>query len=422
MGILATTISVIVIAVVLIVVLWVIFWWLYQRATKEVAFVRTGLGGQKVVFNGGAFVIPVLHDTIRVNMNTVRIEIARAQKNSLITRDRMRVDVTTEFYVRVGSGPDAISLAAQALGNRTARPEALQDLLEGRFVDVLRTVAAEMTMEALHEHRGDYIGRVRKLAGEQIAPIGLELESASLTSFDQTDRQFFNPNNAFDAEGLTRLTTEIEGRRLKRNAIEQDSEVSIQQKNLETETRKLELAKLEEYARLEQEREIAVRRAEQAANIAAEEAVRRQQAEEAKVAANVRISIATVQADEKVQLERFLTQQKVEQQSQKTKHDIEQAVIEADMALKLSRIDREKVIAIHQAEQAAAIAGEEAERRRISDEIVIALRPNRRSRSRRSTARPRSRSIVTRAARRFRRPTWRTSLPSTCCRSSSRRP
>jgi uncharacterized membrane protein YqiK len=372
MSILATTISVIIIAIVLIVILWIIFWWLYQRATKEVAFVRTGLGGQKVVFNGGAFVIPVLHDTIRVHMSTVRLEIARAQRNSIITRDRMRVDVTTEFYVRVGSSIEAIALAAQALGSRTARPDSLRDLLEGRFVDALRNVAAEMSMEELHEHRGEYISRVRKIAGDEIAQLGLELESASLTSFDQTDRQFFNPNNAFDAEGLTRLTTEIEGRRLKRNAIEQDSEVGIQQKNLETETRKLEIAKLEEYARLEQEREIAVRRAEQAANVAAEEAVRRQEAEEAKVSANVKINIATVQADEQIQLERYLTQQRVEQQNQKTKRDIEEAVIETEMALKLRRIEREKVIAIEQAEQAATIAREEAERRRASDEIVIA--------------------------------------------------
>lgn len=372
MGILATAMSVIVAAVVLVAIMWVIFWWLFQRATKEVAFVRTGLGGQKVVHNGGAFVVPVLHDTIRVNMSTVRLEIARAQKNSIITRDRMRVDVTTEFYVRVGSRPEAIALAAQALGSKTARVEGLRDLLEGRFVDVLRTVAAEMTMEELHEHRGDYIGRARKLASEEIAQIGLELESASLTSLDQTDRQFFNPNNAFDAEGLTRLTTEIEGRRLKRNAIEQNSEIGIQQKNLETETRKLEIAKQEEYARLEQAREIAVRRAEQAASITAEEALRRQQAEEAKVTANLKINIATVQADEKMQLERFQAQEKIEQQNQKTKRGIEESVIETELALKLRRIEREKVIAIEQAEQASTIAREEAERRHAADEVVIA--------------------------------------------------
>ena len=371
MGVLGAIISVIIGAIVAIVILWIIFWWLYQRATKEIAFVRTGQGGQKVVVNGGAFVIPVLHDTIRVNMSTVRIEISRAQKNSIITRDRMRVDVTTEFYVRVGSSPEAIALAAQALGNKTSRAEALRDLLEGRFVDALRTVAAEMTMEELHEHRGEYVTRIRKLAGDEMAQIGLDLESASLTALDQTERQFFNPSNAFDAEGLTRLTTEIEGRRLKRNAIEQDLEVGIQQKNLETETRKLEIAKQEEYARLEQEREIAVRRAEQAASIAAEEATRRQQAEEAKVAANLKIDIATVQAEERIQLERFLTKQKVEQQNQKTKRDVEEATIEAEMSVKLKRIETEKIIAIEHAEEVAAIAREEAVRRQQAEEAKV---------------------------------------------------
>lgn len=372
MGILGATVGVIVVAVIVIVILWVLFWWLYQRATKEMSFVRTGLGGQKVVVNGGIFVIPVLHDTIRVSMNTVRIEISRAQKNSIITRDRLRIDVTTEFYVRVRASGEAIALAAQALGNKTGRADALRDLLEGRFVDALRTVAAEMTMEELHEHRGDYIARVRKLAGDEMAQIGLELESASLTAFDQTDRQFFNPHNAFDAEGLTRLTTEIEGRRLKRNAVEQDSEVSIQQKNLETETLKLEIAKQQEYARLDQEREIAVRRAQQAANIAAEEATRRQQAEEARVAAGLRVNIATVQADERIQLERYLSQERIEQQNQKTKREIEGAVIEAEMAVKLKRIEREKTIAIEQAEHAATITKEDAERRKRADEAVIA--------------------------------------------------
>jgi uncharacterized membrane protein YqiK len=33
---------------------------LYKRATKEIGFVRTGFGGEKVVINGGALVLPVL--------------------------------------------------------------------------------------------------------------------------------------------------------------------------------------------------------------------------------------------------------------------------------------------------------------------------------------------------------------------------
>src|SRR5215471_7445635 len=135
----------VVVAIVTAIVVW-LFHWLYLRSSKERAFVRTGMGGEKVVLNGGAFVLPILHDVIPVNMNTLRLEVARGRDRALITRDRMRVDVVAEFYVRVRAAAEAIGNAAQTLGQRTTQPEALAELLEGKFVDALRTVAAEMTM------------------------------------------------------------------------------------------------------------------------------------------------------------------------------------------------------------------------------------------------------------------------------------
>ena len=53
---------------------------LYHRASKEVAFVRTGAGGEKVVMNGGALVLPVFNETMPVNMNTVRLAVERKQR------------------------------------------------------------------------------------------------------------------------------------------------------------------------------------------------------------------------------------------------------------------------------------------------------------------------------------------------------
>lgn len=49
--------------------------WLYRRSTKETAFVRTGFLGEKVVINGGAFVIPVLREITPVNMNVARMTV-----------------------------------------------------------------------------------------------------------------------------------------------------------------------------------------------------------------------------------------------------------------------------------------------------------------------------------------------------------
>lgn len=56
---------------------------LYRRSSKERAFVRTGLGGQKVIMDGGALVLPIFHDTILVNMNTLKLEVIRSGKDSL---------------------------------------------------------------------------------------------------------------------------------------------------------------------------------------------------------------------------------------------------------------------------------------------------------------------------------------------------
>src|SRR5882672_5275301 len=218
--------TIIVIVVILAIVIAAIVYlmnWLYRRSSKEVAFVRTGFGGQKVVMNGGAFVLPIVHDVIPVNMNTLRLEVSRGRDKALITRDRMRVDVIAEFYVRVQAMTEAISNAAQTLGQRTMQPDLLKELLEGKFVDALRTVAAELTMEELHEKRGEYVRRVRETVAENLLQNGLELESASLTQLDQTAMEYFNPSNAFDAEGLTRLTEQIERRKKIRNDIEQDT-------------------------------------------------------------------------------------------------------------------------------------------------------------------------------------------------------
>ncbi|TIS83511.1 MAG: hypothetical protein E5W88_29810, partial [Mesorhizobium sp.] len=77
-----------IIAAIVVVIAVYILRWLYRRSTKETAFVRTGFMGEKVVVNGGAFVIPVLHEITPVNMNVLRIEVRREDALALITRNR----------------------------------------------------------------------------------------------------------------------------------------------------------------------------------------------------------------------------------------------------------------------------------------------------------------------------------------------
>jgi uncharacterized membrane protein YqiK len=285
---------------------------LYRRATKEVGFVRTGFGGERVVMDGGALVFPVLHETMPVNMNTVRLAVERKNMDALITLDRLRIDVKAEFYVRVRPDAQAIAMAAQTLGLRTMQPDALKDLVEGKFVDALRSVAAGMTMNELHEKRADFVQKVQQVSSNDLAMNGLELESVSLTGLDQTSIEHFNANNAFDAEGLTKLTEQIELRKKARNDIEQDTRVQIETKNLEADQRSFEIGRDKEFARLEQEREVEMRRAKQMAEVAREQAVRHQESEQARIETKQQIDSQQIEADRTVEQARIAQTQAIE--------------------------------------------------------------------------------------------------------------
>lgn len=342
------------IILVALVVIGIIIARLYKRSSKEVSFVRTGFGGEKVILNGGAIVLPVLHEVIPVNMNTLRLEVRRATDQALITRDRMRVDVMAEFYVRVKPTAESIATAAQTLGKKTMSPQELKDLVEGKFVDSLRAVAAEMAMEELHEKRVDFVQKVQQVVSEDLFKNGLELETVSLTGLDQTSFEYFNPQNAFDAEGLTKLTETIEDRRKKRNDIEQDNDLAIKAKNLSTEQARLQILREEEYAKLQQEREIAIRKAEQMAEIASQEAAKKREAEEARIAAEREIELKRIASARDVENENIQKAQLIQKAQVEQKKTIELA--EQDRAIAIAEKSRAESEAKALADQARAQA------------------------------------------------------------------
>ncbi|MGO4395343.1 flotillin family protein [Variovorax sp. M-6] len=361
----------IVVAIVVAIAVWLLHW-LYLRSSKERSFVRTGLGGQKVVLGGGAFVLPIVHDVIPVNMNTLRLEVNRGRDKALITKDRMRVDVIAEFYVRVATSEEAVAAAAQTLGLRTMEPEQLKELVEGKFVDALRTAAAEMTMEELHERRGTYVKRVRDAVAEDLTKNGLELEAASLTQLDQTGMEFFNPSNAFDAEGLTRLTEQIEHRKKQRNDVEQDTLIAIRNKNLEAEKLSLNIDREAEHARLAQQRELEIARARQRAEVSAERAQREQDAEAAQIAAKQGIDQARIRSEQTIEEGRIGKERAIQSAEIERRMSLELA--EQQRAISVARESKAQSEAQAEAEIARALAVSAEEKVFTAREVEMAER------------------------------------------------
>jgi flotillin len=352
-------------ALLALIVIGLIFAKLYKRASKEMAFVRTGFGGEKIIKDGGAIVLPVLHETISVNMNTLRIEVEKTQKDALITKDRMRVDVKADFYLRVAPNTEGISMAAQTLGTRTNRVEELKKLMESKFVDVLRAVAAEMTMTEMHEQRADFVQRVQNNVANDLEKNGLELESVSLTGFDQTDLQFFNENNAFDAEGRARLAKIIEEKRKETNDIQQENRIKIEQRNLEAEKESLEIEKSEEEARLIQQQSLEFKRADQKAEIIKQKENKAREEREAEIAKERAIETAQIEKTKDIETREIEKHKSIEQSRIQQQRDIE-----------VSEQDKRIAVAAKSEEESAARArAADAEKTKVEkEEAVITAR------------------------------------------------
>ncbi|MFA3917645.1 flotillin family protein [Ruegeria hyattellae] len=273
---------------------------LYRRATREVSLVKTGAGGKKVIMDGGTIVVPLLHEVSPVNMKTLRLEVQRSGEAALITQDRMRVDVGVEFYVSVMATDEGIARAAQTLGSRTFDVELLREMIEGKLIDGLRAVAAQMTMDGLHENRADFVQEVQNAVSEDLLKNGLSLESVSLTALDQTPFEALDENNAFNAVGMRKLAEVIATSKKERAQIDADAEVEVRRAAMEAQRQKLLIEQDEEQARIAQVEKVETLRVAQEAEIAArtEDSVR--ETERARIAREEAIRAAEIERERKI--------------------------------------------------------------------------------------------------------------------------
>ncbi|HMO06578.1 MAG TPA: SPFH domain-containing protein [Paracoccaceae bacterium] len=306
----------------------------FERASNAVSLVRTGIGGRRVVIEGGVLALPWFHEVARVSMQSIRLDVRRANEGALITRDRLRIDVGAEFYVSVPPDEAHVGRAAQALGKRSFSPDDLRALVEGIFVDALRAVAARHTMDELHEGRAEFTAAVRETVAPQLGRYGLQLDAMALTALDQTPFAALDENNAFNAEGLRKLSQVIAQSKRDRAEIEGETQVSVRKSAMEAARRQLDIELDQRRAEIAQTREIEALMSAQMAEVARAKAAAEQAAAEARI--------------------------RMEQEIQAAEIAREQAIREAEIArarvLEMAEQDRAVTIAARSQEESRAMA------------------------------------------------------------------
>lgn len=310
----------------------------YVKATREIALVRTGRGGQRVVLDGGILALSISHRIAEVNMRTMRLEIMRVGEKSIITKDRMRIDAVAEFYVRVIPTSEGVATAAQALGSKAFRAGDLTDLLEGKLVDALLSVAAQYTMDSLQDNRGKYVKEVEDALKDQLEQNGLILETVSLTKLDQTPFNALDHNNAFNAVGMRRLAEVIATNKKERTEIENSADIAVAQSHLDATKKRFLLEQEQEQALLTQQKTIETHRAKSAAETTESQAESEERREYARIRKDMEVRAKQIQSD----------------------RETRELELQAELAVKTAKHDTEIILAAKKAEEAKAEATAQA--------------------------------------------------------------
>jgi flotillin len=311
----------------------------YRKSTRDTALLRTGAGGQRVALDGGFFALPMLHRVDEINMRAHRVLVTRSGESSLLTEDRLRVDVTVEFRVRVNAEPAGVAAAAQTFGARALRSEELGRMLEGRFADVIQSCSAVRTLDALHEQRAEFVSAIRAALAQELNENGLRLESVALVHFDQTPFSALNENNVFNAVGMRKLAEIVATNRKRRAETESDAEISVAQTHLLTTKRRIELTLEQEQAQIGQRQELENGRTRSEAEISRSKEMAQLAVEKARLEREREISASQIERD----------------------HELDKARLHARLALEVQRVNQAIELARHQeAEALASIEGERA--------------------------------------------------------------
>ncbi len=348
---------------------------LYRKTSREVSLVKTGLGGKKVVMDGITLVLPLLHEITRVNMKTLRLEVTRSGDAALITKDRMRVDVGVEFYVSVSPTEEGISRAAQTLGDRTFNVEQLREMIEGKLIDGLRAVAAQMTMDELHENRSSFVQEVQNTVSEDLTKNGLGLESVSLTALDQTPFDALDENNAFNAVGMRKLAEVIAVSKKERAQIDAEAEVAVRVAAMEATKRRLEIERDEQAAQIAQVQEVETLRAAQEAALARHHEDSQREKEAARVAREEAIKSAEIARDQSVQTAEIARDQSVRAAEIARDQSVRAAEISRDRELEVAEQERQIIVAQKSEEESRARASADvarAEATRAAEAVITA--------------------------------------------------
>jgi uncharacterized membrane protein YqiK len=342
---------------------------LYEKATMNEAFVRTGVGGPKVVVNGAAIVIPAIHRVTRVSLETIRLEIARLAGESFITGDNLHVDVKAQFYIKVNNTEEAIMAAATSLGGKSGVDQMIMDLVGDKLISALRTIAGRRELDFLHAHVDDYSKEVKEIAEADLEHNGLFLESVTVTYLNQTPLSNLKPlENIFDAQGAKKIAEVVNRQQVEVSIIEAKAKKETTEQEVSRDRYVAEQGVIRATANADADYKTKTVQSEAARKAAEFAAEQDRLTKLAQVTSTQAVDIAGVERTKAVALANAQQEREVKIAQAGKDQAVQTAEVAKTQAVETAGVLKEQTVAVAKREQEIAVA--DAERRRAEAETA----------------------------------------------------
>ena len=326
----------------------------YKKAPADSALVISGGRKKRAVF-GGSLINPLTNTSQLISLNTLQLPVERTGHAALITKDSLRVDLEAEFYVKIEPNEQDVLKAVASLGDKTLTPAEVNKLLEGKLVGVLRSVAATMDLQELHEKRQQFSDQVQEACRDDLEQNGFKLESVAVTNLDQTPLEALDENNRFDVVAIQTIKQEVEDRQTETARIEHENQVKreenrlraeleIKQREEETETQALEVAKRLEFAQEEQRKSIATNKAEQEREIEEARIKQEEVVKSTEISQKQRLDTARIEQERQVQETEIAQKQAVEIARVQQEQLIEEAQVQRELTVEKAKIEQQRAV------------------------------------------------------------------------------
>jgi len=366
----------------LIVILVIAYRAFYKKVSADNALVVSG-GKRKRAFFGGKLINPITCKTMMISLNTMNLAVNRAGQDALITKDSLRVDIVAEFFVRVQPNEEDVLAAAASLGEKNLSAISVGELLEGKLVGALRSVAATMELQELHEKRMEFADAVQQASTEDLKENGFTLETVSITNLDQTDLNQLNPDNRFDAEAIKTIKGEVETNQTRTKEIEEEqrvkreeatlkAELGIQEKETEKQKASYALEQEKSFAEQERIREVETNKLQEEQAVKEAAAAQLEAVERARIAQEEGVKQRTIEQEKAIETAEIERKETVELARVAQEEAVKQREIEREKAIETAEIERKRTVDVNQAEALIIVAQKETEREKAEQEKLVA--------------------------------------------------